>query len=89
MFNSEKTRQLQDQSKSLLQQLAQKGLHRRDLDLLRQVFNDTDQDTLWLILGAPDNEFGPDGVPDLKKIYPVEPTQLPKELAGVVWPPQA
>src|SRR5450755_3847850 len=37
MFNSEKTRQLQDQSKSLLHQLLQKGLHRKDLDPLRQV----------------------------------------------------
>jgi DNA ligase (NAD+) len=37
MFNSEKTRQLQDQSKSLLHQLLQKELHRKDLDMLRQV----------------------------------------------------
>jgi DNA ligase (NAD+) len=37
MFNSEKTRQLQDQSQSLLHQLLQKGLHPKDLDMLRRV----------------------------------------------------
>jgi hypothetical protein len=26
--------------------------------------------------------------PDLSLIYPVEPKQLPKELAGVEWPPK-
>jgi mannose-6-phosphate isomerase-like protein (cupin superfamily) len=58
---------------------------------LRQVFNDTDQDVLWLIVGAPEElEFLPGAAskPDLSLIYPVEPTQLPKELAGVRWPPE-
>ncbi|MEP6671408.1 MAG: cupin domain-containing protein [Chthoniobacter sp.] len=55
---------------------------------LRQVFNDTDAEVLWLIVGAPEAEFGPEGVIDLKKIYPVDPTQLPKELEGSEWPPK-
>jgi|ERR1700722_8654559 len=54
---------------------------------LRQVFNDTDEEVLWLIVGAPDNEFDPGEVKDMKVYYPVDPTQLPKELNGVVWPP--
>ncbi len=56
--------------------------------LLRQVFNDTETETLWLIVGAPDQEFEP-GKLDLKQFYPVEPTQLPPELKGAVWPPAA
>lgn len=53
---------------------------------LRQVFNDTEEEVTWLILGAPDQEF-PDGVPfDLSKFYPEDPTQLPKELEGKQWP---
>jgi uncharacterized cupin superfamily protein len=55
---------------------------------LRQVFNDTDQETLWLIIGAPEAEFGPSGKPDLSLIYPADPKQLPAELKGAVWPPQ-
>jgi mannose-6-phosphate isomerase-like protein (cupin superfamily) len=58
---------------------------------LRQVFNDTDAEVLWLIVGAPEEtEFLP-GVqtkPDMSLIYPVDPKQLPKELAGVEWPPE-
>ena len=27
--------------------------------------------------------------PDLSLIYPVDPKQLPKELAGVEWPPKS
>jgi len=53
---------------------------------LRQVFNDTDEEVLWLIIGAPEDEFGPGG-PDLKKIYPEDPKQLPEEMKDVVWPP--
>ena len=56
---------------------------------LRQVFNDTEEEVLWLILGAPDAEF-PDGEPiDLSRYYPEDPTQLPKELEGANWPPPA
>ena len=45
----------------------------------------------WLIAGAPEEtEFLPGAMtkPDLSLIYPVEPTQLPKELTGVKWPPK-
>ena len=58
---------------------------------LRQVFNDTDAEVLWLIIGAPEElEFlqGSKSQMDLSLIYPVDPKQLPKELAGVEWPPK-
>jgi len=58
---------------------------------LRQVFNDTESDVLWLIVGAPEElEFLPDAKtkPDMSLIYPVDPRQLPKELAKVEWPPK-
>ncbi len=60
-------------------------------DHLRQVFNDTDAEVLWLIVGAPaELEFlrgsKSTGV-DLTLIYPTDPKQLPRELAGVQWPP--
>lgn len=57
---------------------------------LRQVFNDTDKEVLWLIIGAPEElEFlqGSKSKMDLSLIYPVDPKQLPRELAGKVWPP--
>ncbi len=60
-------------------------------DQLRQVFNDTDEEVLWLIIGAPEElEFlqGSKSQMDLSLIYPTNPTGLPKELEGVVWPPQ-
>jgi mannose-6-phosphate isomerase-like protein (cupin superfamily) len=60
-------------------------------DQLRQVFNDTDAEVLWLIVGAPEElEFLPSATskPDLSLIYPVDPTQLPRELTGVEWPPK-
>jgi mannose-6-phosphate isomerase-like protein (cupin superfamily) len=59
-------------------------------DQLRQVFNDTNAEVLWLIVGAPEElEFlqGSKSQVDLLLIYPTDPTQLPKELAGVEWPP--
>lgn len=60
-------------------------------DQLRQVFNDTDAEVLWLIVGAPEElEFlqgSKSTGMDLSLIYPVEPTQLPKELKDAVWPP--
>jgi mannose-6-phosphate isomerase-like protein (cupin superfamily) len=58
---------------------------------LRQVFNDTDSEVLWLIVGAPEEtEFLPSAKskPEMSLIYPVDPKQLPKELAGVEWPPK-
>ncbi len=54
---------------------------------LRQVFNDTDEEVLWLIVGAPDKEMEADQF-DLSRFYPEDPTQLPKELDGVEWPPK-
>jgi len=60
-------------------------------DQLRQVFNDTDAEVLWLIIGAPEElEFlqGSKSKMDLSLIYPTDPTQLPKELTGVEWPPK-
>lgn len=59
-------------------------------DQLRQVFNDTDGDVLWLIIGGPEElEFlqGSLSKMDLSLIYPVDPKQLPNELAGKTWPP--
>jgi mannose-6-phosphate isomerase-like protein (cupin superfamily) len=55
--------------------------------VLRQVFNDTDSEVLWLILGAPDLETEPGEALDMSLIYPVDPKQLPAELAGSPWPP--
>ncbi len=60
-------------------------------DALRQVFNDTDADALWLIIGAPEElEFlqGSKSALDLSRFYPVDPKQLPDEMAGVEWPPR-
>jgi mannose-6-phosphate isomerase-like protein (cupin superfamily) len=61
-------------------------------DQLRQVFNDTAAEALWLIVGAPEElEFlqgsQSTGV-DLRFIYPTDPKQLPRDLDGVQWPPK-
>jgi mannose-6-phosphate isomerase-like protein (cupin superfamily) len=59
---------------------------------LRQVFNDTGAEVLWLIVGAPEElEFLPGAAtkPDMSLIYPTDPTQLPNELSGVQWPPKS
>jgi mannose-6-phosphate isomerase-like protein (cupin superfamily) len=56
---------------------------------LRQVFNDSEAEVLWLIVGAPEETellSGAKGKPDISLIYPVDPKQLPKELSGVEWP---
>ena len=61
-------------------------------DQLRQVFNDTDEEALWLVVGAPEElEFllGSKSPGDLSVLYPQDPTQLPKELAGATWPPKS
>jgi mannose-6-phosphate isomerase-like protein (cupin superfamily) len=59
---------------------------------LRQVFNDTDEEVLWLIVGAPEElellQGSKSTRVDLKLIYPTDPKQLPKELDGVEWPPK-
>ena len=60
-------------------------------DQLRQVFNDTDAEVLWLIVGAPEElELLPTAKtkPDVSLIYPFAPKQMPKELACVDWPPK-
>ena len=60
-------------------------------DQLRQVFNDTETEVLWLIVGAPEEtELLPNATtkPDISLIYPVDPKQLPRELAGMTWPPK-
>src|SRR5829696_8861139 len=47
---------------------------------LRQVFNDTNAEVLWLIVGAPEElEFvqGSKSKMDLSLIYPVDPKRLP------------
>ena len=59
---------------------------------LRQVFNDTEHDVLWLIVGAPEEtEFlqGSRSATDLSRFYPTDPRQLPRELEGTAWPPAA
>jgi hypothetical protein len=59
---------------------------------LRQVFNDSDAEVLWLIIGGPEEiEFlkGSKSDVDLSLFYPVDPKQLPNELAGVEWPPKS
>lgn len=58
---------------------------------LRQVFNDTEEEVLWLIIGAPEElEFlkGSLSQTDLSGFYPADPKQLPPELHGSVWPPE-
>jgi len=60
-------------------------------DQMRQVFNDTESEVLWLIIGAPEElEFlqGSKSKMDLSLIYPTDPTQLPRELDGFQWPPR-
>jgi hypothetical protein len=55
-------------------------------DQLRQVFNDTDAEVLWLIISGPEElEFlqGSKSKMDLSLIYPVDPTQLPRN--SPVW----
>jgi mannose-6-phosphate isomerase-like protein (cupin superfamily) len=57
-------------------------------DLVRQVFNDSDTEVLWLIVGAPEQELEPGQEMDWSLIYPTDPKQLPPELAGITWPPK-
>ena len=54
---------------------------------LRQVFNDTDADVLWLMVGAPEAELEPHERGDASLFYPVDPKQLPPQLRGAAWPP--
>src|SRR5206468_4327247 len=53
-------------------------------DQLRQMFNDTATDVLWLTVGAREEaEALPGAKTDMSLFYPVDPKLLPKELAGV------
>ena len=59
---------------------------------LRQVFNDTNAEVLWLIVGAPEETEllpGAQTKADMSLIYPVDPKQLPEGLTGVEWPPES
>lgn len=56
---------------------------------VRQIFNDTDTEVLWLIVGSPEAEFEPHQVGDMSLIYPSDPKALPPELQGVEWPPKS
>ncbi|HTL67569.1 MAG TPA: cupin domain-containing protein [Lacunisphaera sp.] len=56
--------------------------------MLRQIFNDTDGESLWLIVGAPERELEPNEKGNMKLFYPVDPTTLPPELKGAAWPPK-
>ena len=59
-------------------------------DQLRQVFNDTETEVLWLVVAAPEEaELLHDTKTDMSLFYPVDPKQLPRELAGVEWPPKS
>lgn len=50
---------------------------------LRQVFNDTAEEVLWLIVGAPRHEEGA----VQGDLYPENPRQSPPELHDRKWPP--
>jgi mannose-6-phosphate isomerase-like protein (cupin superfamily) len=56
-------------------------------ETLRQVFNDTDTEVLWLIVGALEKEVDDGKEMDWNLVYPTDPKQLPPELASVDWPP--
>ena len=59
-------------------------------DQLRQVFNDTETEVLWLVVAAPEEaELLHDTKTDMSLFYPVDPKQLPRELAGLEWPPKS
>ena len=45
--------------------------------VVRQIFNDSDAESLWLIIGAPEKEFEQHEVGDMSLIYPTDPKQLP------------
>lgn len=58
-----------------------------DPEHARQVFNDTDTDALWLIVGAPPEGANTLAMSDevLAKMYPDGPKALPPELGGGVF----
>ena len=54
--------------------------------VLRQIFNDTPDESLWLIVSAPQEDMAAIRK-DLSLIYPEDPKSLPPELGGRAWPP--
>lgn len=56
---------------------------------LRQIFNDSNEEVLWLIFGAPDDELLPAQGGNPEDFYPVDPTQLPVEFGEATWPPKS
>jgi mannose-6-phosphate isomerase-like protein (cupin superfamily) len=56
--------------------------------VVRQIFNDSDSEVLWLIVGAPDAELELHEIGNMSLFYPVDPTQLPPELKDAQWPPR-
>jgi quercetin dioxygenase-like cupin family protein len=55
-----------------------------ETETVRQVFNDTDEDALWLVVGAPaepanTQEMTPE---QLERLYPDGPKAMPPELGG-------
>jgi mannose-6-phosphate isomerase-like protein (cupin superfamily) len=58
-------------------------------ETLRQVFNDTETEVLWLIVGAPEKEMEEGQEMDWKLVYPMDPKQLPSELRNMTWPPRS
>lgn len=57
---------------------------RVDADSIRQLFNDTDADQLWLVVGAPQEPANTLEMTEeqLRKLYPDGPKALPPELGG-------
>jgi mannose-6-phosphate isomerase-like protein (cupin superfamily) len=53
--------------------------------MLRQVFNDTPDEALWLIVAAPQEGHSGTTV-ETSQFYPQDPKSLPPELAGRLWP---
>jgi quercetin dioxygenase-like cupin family protein len=55
-----------------------------DPDSVRQVFNDTDEDALWLVIGAPPEDANTLEMSEarLRELYPEGPRALPPELGG-------
>lgn len=53
-------------------------------DSMRQVFNDTDADALWLVVGAPQSPANTLEMSEarLRQLYPEGPRVLPPELGG-------
>jgi hypothetical protein len=54
-------------------------------EALRQIFNDSPDEALWLIVAAP--QEGRSGTKvEPARFYPEDPRSLPSELSGRVWP---